>query len=440
MSTSTLPSDSAIGPRERERARLCLLDWLGVAIAGAERARSLFGDPPVGRSPLIGGGRTSPEHAVMRNAVAGHILDYDDTMPEALAHPSAVLWPALIADGLDGERLITAFLRGVTALAGWGRLYASAIAARRGHPTSSLGMLAVVHALTQGRGTHEISESLRLAGALAGGSQSVFGGVGKALQVGISARTALDVVHTRWPGSDSSSEVDPLRVPGGFAERVAGGGDRESPAGSDGGREQHPVHGVVHKFHASCYATHGALDAFRELAPAVHDIDRVEVRIGADFPDVASGPWPQDGLALKFSVRACLALAMSGADTADPGAFDSGAESDPVVRELARSIRGVADPSIASGAAVVCVRMSNGEVLQAAADPAAAVPSIEVLRMRVLSKFHRLTDPEMGAEPAHRLAAFVLEDLEHATADRIAAVFCDAGRSELRKRADHDDR
>ena len=76
---------------------VAFLDWLGCACAGArERApqavRSLGDDLPA---------------RVAFAAAAGHVLDYDDTLPDGVAHVSAACCP-----GCAGPRLRARSLAG----------------------------------------------------------------------------------------------------------------------------------------------------------------------------------------------------------------------------------------------------------------------------------------------------------------------------------------
>ena len=71
-----------------------------------------------GNSPVIGRGvRLSPPFAALVNGAAGHALDYDDFDEPAYAHPSAVIFPALLAmsaeQSVSGLDLLDAYIVGV---------------------------------------------------------------------------------------------------------------------------------------------------------------------------------------------------------------------------------------------------------------------------------------------------------------------------------------
>ena len=90
--------------RSREAARTGIIDCVGVMIAGAAEhpvrivSAMLAASTQNDGAPEIPSGRNlSASDAALVNGVAAHVLDYDDV---ALAgHPSAVLVPAILAEG-----------------------------------------------------------------------------------------------------------------------------------------------------------------------------------------------------------------------------------------------------------------------------------------------------------------------------------------------------
>lgn len=399
-------------PHLLERTKLCLLDWLGCAIAGMPIAREM--------TKSIGAGFDTGGEALLLG-IAGHVLDYDDTLPEALTHPSAVIWPSLLAVRPNGRELVRGFLCGVSVQSRWGRKYGSAIAENSGHPTASLGTVAATVALAAVMGFDEprSRQAIRVADALAAGSQSVFGTWGKSFQVGCAARAAVEASRLNLgalsPSDESSPQGDPLLAPGGMIRRLTRDlePDQALPFASDGDsvHEAHPVLRIVQKFHASCYATHGALDAFQSLGVDPDRISSISVTIGEDFPAVATAPLSTDGLGAKFSMRACLALAACGYDTANPWTFDAGPLGDRRVRDFASRISCTTDRSIPSGGGAVELQLFDGGTVRAYSDPAATERDDEALRVRIEAKFRALADRVIGAETATRITARVLDEL-----------------------------
>ena len=98
-------SDTRHFPTARaELARQCVLDYLGVALAGADDAlvRILLDElTEAGGAPqasVIGHQARLPAlSAALVNGAAGHALDYDDVNMAMPGHPSVAILPGLLA-------------------------------------------------------------------------------------------------------------------------------------------------------------------------------------------------------------------------------------------------------------------------------------------------------------------------------------------------------
>jgi 2-methylcitrate dehydratase PrpD len=102
-------------------AKQCVLDWLGVTIAGSreplarilrEQALDEGGKP---RATLIGiGERVTTAQAALVNGGTSHALDYDDVLTDMSGHPSVPVIPALLALGeelgVSGREAIAALV------------------------------------------------------------------------------------------------------------------------------------------------------------------------------------------------------------------------------------------------------------------------------------------------------------------------------------------
>jgi 2-methylcitrate dehydratase PrpD len=110
----------------QERARLHALDTLGLALASHTQefaAPSLAGIVAAagpGDCTIIGDGRRlAPRDAAFANGLLMHGLDYDDTHPASIVHPSVVGLPAALAIGeqldLSWTDVLTAYVMGVEA-------------------------------------------------------------------------------------------------------------------------------------------------------------------------------------------------------------------------------------------------------------------------------------------------------------------------------------
>src|SRR5262245_14976122 len=88
-----------------DAARLCLADWLAVAIgAGDEAAGRIVRETAVpssdlGRSTVLFGRTATAPFAALANGTLAHCLDFDDTHIGATTHTSAPVWAATLAVG-----------------------------------------------------------------------------------------------------------------------------------------------------------------------------------------------------------------------------------------------------------------------------------------------------------------------------------------------------
>src|SRR5258706_3392422 len=168
-------------------AKQCLLDWLGVAIAG--RAEPLVGilidelaatDEPDGVSLIGHDRRARLENAVLINGAMGHALDFDDVII-AMGHPTAPVAPAVLglaqATGASGAQALAAFIAGVEMECRVGRLMGGSHYAKGWHGTATFGSFGAAAAAGHllGLDATQMLHAFGIAGTQAAGLKSVFG-------------------------------------------------------------------------------------------------------------------------------------------------------------------------------------------------------------------------------------------------------------------------
>lgn len=197
-----------IGAEARDKARDCILDCIGVTIAGSaepiaapvtEYVEAVGGHP---QCTIVGlGQKTSVTNAALANGVFGHVLDFDDTNQIFIGHGSVVVVPAIFALaeklGSSGRDVITAYMLGTEvqwklgeALVDCGDHYA-----KGWHSTCTIGAFgaaaaaAKLLALTESQAAHAFG----IAASEAGGFQEQFGThckpfhAGRANEIGVRA-------------------------------------------------------------------------------------------------------------------------------------------------------------------------------------------------------------------------------------------------------------
>src|ERR1700719_1274143 len=177
-------------------AKTGFTDCFGVMIAGAREDvvalidRELAGRDAAALASLIPSGeRRNVEDAALVNGVAAHVLDYDDVTLDG--HPSAVLVPAILAQGealgSSGAEMLTAYAAGYEV---WAELMVREpvpLHQKGWHPTRQRGTAAAAAACAKLRrlGAQETATAVAIASSMAGGLSVIFGSHTICFQVGV---------------------------------------------------------------------------------------------------------------------------------------------------------------------------------------------------------------------------------------------------------------
>lgn len=401
-------------------ARLAVLDWWGVTVAGAgEPVARLVRetlDGPEGEASVLGAGRTAPPvTAALWNGTAAHALDYDDTVLDLPGHVTAPVLPALIAlaetRGLGGAAVLAALVAGVEVMCRLGRALRPGHYRAGWHATATLGRLggAAAAARLLGLDAAGVDRAVGLAAAQAGGIQESFGTMAKPFQVGRAAADALLAALLAERGVSGPARV--LDADG-WARRWSG--DWRPERLGEGLGEVWAMPEVLFKRYPCCFATHAAVRALLALRPRLEGaaLEAVDLEVCPTTLQVADQREPRTGLAGKFSVRHCAAVALlrGRVEEAD---FTEAAVGDGDTRALAARVRVRPAPDLDETRARVVVRLAGGTVREARADLRADAGG-EGLGEELAAKFQSLVAPRLGAGAAGRLRAALgaLEDVD----------------------------
>jgi 2-methylcitrate dehydratase PrpD len=300
-------------------------DCFGVMIAGAREPvvplvdRELAGADGSALASLIPSlERRNVEDAALVNGVAAHVLDYDDVTLDG--HPSAVLVPAILAQGealgSSGAEMLAAYAAGYEV---WAELRACEpvpLHQKGWHPTAVRGTIAAAAACAKLRrlGAQDTSTALAIAASMAGGLVANFGTLTKCFQVGRAAQSG--VIAARLAQAGMTASPDALEHRSGFLAAFSPGGQPDLSRSLDADKKEwHLVRqGLNLKRYPICYATHRAIDAAVDLAtrhdlkPA--DVDRVRVSTGAMQMLMLRSEHPQTALEAKFSMQFAMASSL----------------------------------------------------------------------------------------------------------------------------------
>jgi 2-methylcitrate dehydratase PrpD len=403
-----------IPPATLEMAKLCVLDWFGLALAGSREPLSLMlrdaalaeGAHPV--ATMVGHGHDySPRQAALINGASGHALDYDDVNLAMRVHPTTVILPGVLAlaqaHRLTGRSVLEAFVAGYEAAGMIGALISAGHYARGFHATGTIGAFgaaaACAHILNLDEAT--TARAYGLAGSQAAGLKAQFGTMAKSLHAGRASETGL--TSAIWAQAGMTARPDILERPLGFMATQTDG------ASIDDLRWDGPaLDRNLFKYHAACFGTHGTLEAIgalrrQGLRPEQVRAIRLKVDAGADaMCNIAA---PRTGLEAKFSLRFNAALALHGADTSDSATYADSVVQRPEL-EASRAITTVelAPPGWPEDVTEVTIKTRDGDTFVQRHDISVPPGDIPMQGQRLRAKFMALATPVIGADRAEALA------------------------------------
>lgn len=395
------------------KAKDCILDCLGVAIAGSAESirepvmRYIEAVGGAADATLVGlGGKTAVTNAALANGVFGHVLDYDDTNQIFIGHGSVVIVPAILALaeklGSSGEDILTAYMVGTEvqwklgeALVDCGDHYA-----KGWHSTGTIGAFGATAAATKllGLSEDESAHAFGIAASEVGGFQEQFGThckpfhAGRANEVGVraallakggftSARSAfegkvgwLKLVAEKY----DLSKIDGFGKPWGILEETFG-------------------RGMNLKAHPVCASALGAVEGMQALIAAhgftAADVDTIECGVRPHSLNILMYHEPRTGLQAKFSAEYWPAITLLRGRLGLREITDE-VVSQAEVQALIRKVRVYPDPSITVSTARVNIKVTlrDGRTVSEAYFPAKGATDNPFTREELVDKFNECAE------------------------------------------------
>lgn len=432
----------------REMARLCLLDWLGVAVGGmSDEASAIVTDQVEsdgGRpeATLIGrSGKVPAARAALANGTMSHALDYDDVNRAMNGHPTAPVLPAALALGeaadSSGLDFMTAFVAGYETGCRVGLLVFPDHYRRGFHATATVGSFgaALASARILGLDQHRAQVAMGIAGTQAAGLKSMFGSMCKPFHAGKAAENG--VVAARLAARGFSSRIDALECRDGFAATHSGVFNPEA-ALADPAAGFHILNNLF-KYHASCYRTHASIEAAAQLRERhgfrPEDIAEATIRINEDADRICNIAMPRTGLEVKFSLRATAALALLGLDTASIDTFSDQMAGNADVVAMRDKVRVDLQSGMEANHSIVDLKLQDGSNLSASYNVGIPEADLALLRQRLETKFRQLVAPVLGSDAASRLLDLT-NRIETLGSVRELTALCVPGRAVSQEAAD----
>ncbi|MFW6289813.1 MAG: MmgE/PrpD family protein, partial [Mariniphaga sp.] len=268
-----------------EKARMCMLDYLGAVYAGVQtREASLargfagkLGGNPQATVAGTGGGKSSSPLAALVNAVTCHALELDDAHRYATGlHPGATIIPAAMAAGehlsCTAERIWLAIIAGYEVAGRVGRAINPSHRYRGFHSTGTVACLgaAAAGAKLLGLDTKKTAWAIGISGSLAGGIFEFLaeGSMNKLLHAGNAASSGITAALLANDGFTGPTTV--IEGKEGFCRAFSDEYDISKITRGIGG--DYEIDATYFKPHASCGQSFGAIDAVLELRPDIEPV------------------------------------------------------------------------------------------------------------------------------------------------------------------------
>ena len=328
--------------------RAAFTDWLACACAGADERAA--GAVRASGADLIAD--------VAFAATAGHVLDFDDTFSEGVAHVSAASAPAaLVLAAHMGRSLgaaLAAYAEGYEAMAAVAAASHPALYNAGWHPTAVCAPIGAAVAASRllDMPPPQREHAIALGLLRAGGTRGVFGSDGKAIQVGLAAAAGVQAALLAHAGAT----VDRRRAihgPLGFAAVLGASWPEAGIDRARSGDARPAIECNWIKLSPSCLGTHAPIETAalaRERGYRAGE-DQLTVLVHPLARQAAHLDLVDDGLSAKFSIPYCVAHTfMHG----PPRVGDFGAI-DGAVRESSRRVTVLSDESLPEFGAVLVV-------------------------------------------------------------------------------------
>ncbi len=405
-----------------EMAKLCLLDWLGSAIAGStaqpirivvEVIKGLGGKPQA--TVIPDGSKTSCHLAAFVNAASSHVVEMDDLHKPSVLHPAAPVIPAALAiaerDGLSGGDLLAAVVAG----------YEVAIRAGKAvgpthyhywHTTGTCGVFGAAAAVGKllRLNREQFVWALGTAGTQTSGLWEflVEGAMSKQLHPAKAAADGLLSALLAQRGFTGARRI--FEGEKGFCEATSEAPDlKYFTEGLGDGSYQ--ILENSFKAHAACYHIHSTIDAVLTLKRQHHlkadVIKKIHVRLYSAGLELLEKVEPVNPYAAKFSIPYCVATALLRGRV-DLDGFTEEALRDSKMRHLMSTVQLTRDPELdrvypEKWPAVVTVETVTGKRLESRVEYPKGDPKNPMSREELIEKFHRLTGSLIPEASRHLL-------------------------------------
>lgn len=411
--------DSDIPDEVYDHAKLALLDWLGVTVAGSneplvqkliELSRFLGGTE---QGSVLGHRmKMSVTQAALINGSSAHAHDFDDTHGVFRGHASASMFASLFAlaelEDKSGKELLTAYVVGFHAALAIAESNAKEIYMKGLHNTSVLGIIASAAAAARllGLDEEQTLNALGIATTQAFGLKASFGTMSKPFHAGHAAEGAVAAVLLARNGFTGAHDI--LEGPNGLFEALGGTVNAEGLANLG---KVWDINHLAVKYHASCHWTHSPIEAVLDIRNKesldYQDIEAIEISVSEIALKTANVQQPETGLQGKFSIPYTAANALVTGKTGIQAFTDDAVRNQDIRDLIAKTQVRVVKENVDFAADVV-ITTKDGKIYTSEADVMKEFPDISEKTEKVKGKFSEIIKPILGEEMTDAFAAAVM--------------------------------
>lgn len=391
-----------------ERAKLALLDYIGVTLAG-RREHGAKADRLA--DSFCGGGQIRPigmdvpmsmNDAAFLNGLNGHALDFDDGTNAGIIHLGSPLFSVLLALAqkypFSGRDLLNAAVLGYEASFTMARTIQPVHKQRGYHATGTCGLLGIALAGSQvlHLNKKQRKDALSTAAVSATGSLKVLEDASqlKPYNVGKTAMLGVTALQMAMAGFDTAD--DAFSGIAGFLTQMYGSDQVAFVPALLGGT--YAVEKAYIKPYAACRYTHPSIDIARDLRRQFPDlweqVERVTIKTYSlavkkhDHTEIKGAASAKMSIPYNFAVT--YVLGKTGMDAFTPEALD-----DPRVQALTRKICVLEDDAMTAAfpektIATVEMVLSDGRVLSGESILPKGEPENPLSLEEVMEKFTSL--------------------------------------------------
>ncbi|MEN4019537.1 MAG: MmgE/PrpD family protein [Methanobacterium sp.] len=407
-----------------KKAKLCVLDFLGVTLRGS-KTKSAFAVNKIIKknkeSTVIGHGSSTILDSALANGVAAHSLDMDDGCRMAHLHPGACVIPAALsiceAYDKNGKELISSIVAGYEIAISLGMLVNPEHRNRGFHSTGTCGTFGAASAACKALNLNKAQtmNALGLAGTQASGllESDHAGSMGKHLHAGKAAQSGVLSAFLAKEGFTGASTI--IEGKEGFLSAMA----KSNTVKKHFELGNFHILNVYFKKYPVCRHLHSTIDAALNIINdndlKVSDIQKVRVKtykVAANHDNYN----PETIEALKQSLPLSLAIALKNKDL-NPDDLEINEDlaeiSSKIVIECDENLndlyphRRPSEVTIQTDIQSYCNRV----------DLPGGEPENQFSKYELLDKFHNL-NPEINADIQD-----IIDDLENCKIKELMIIF-----------------